>query len=342
MSHRRRGARTLRLLRGPGGAGILGCVRTRGGRGRAAGAMVIALCGVGGGAGSAGAADRVVTTGVGHSIQAFLGTFAWEEPTASGLGSRLVLFSRGRRRFAPVRPFSSTGPPALSLGPGRHGVRLAAYNRCNSHGFCDLFALGLHSGREHKLRALSSRRWSEDAVAVWGRRYLFTRGCGTASCRRGDGLFLAPPLRRLTARSVDGFDLRRRVAALISSRGVEPSDLIRVGYLSRRGRMRTCRVAAAPRVLGGVGGITLSSPVVTKRFVYWVAAPNEAAGPVAFFRRRTPSRHCAQRGHVERLRQEPSGYEIAVTRGRVFYTANAPKSGQPALFEMTDPPVRHP
>jgi hypothetical protein len=107
--------------------------------------------------------------------------------------------------------------------------------------------------------------------------------------------------------------------------------------------MRTCGLARAPRSLGGAGGIELSSVVVTNRFVYWVAAPNEAGSPVGFYRRRIPSRRCAQRGRVERLRLEPSGYEVAVTRGRVFYTARIPpESSQVSLLQMTDPPVRDP
>jgi hypothetical protein len=87
------------------------------------------------------------------------------------------------------------------------------------------------------------------------------------------------------------------------------------------------------------------SLVLARRFVYWDVDYGAAEGGSALQRRRIPSRSCAQRGRVETLRRanlggSPTLHEVAVTRGRVFYTRSFP---QPTtLREMTDPLVRDP
>jgi hypothetical protein len=285
----------------------------------------------------AGAADRVVIGLPRANVDAFVGTFAW-----FGDG-RLVLFSRGRTRFASVKRFR--GVSSLNLGPGRSGSPVAAYSRCKGSAFeggCDLFALGLRSGREHKLRSLSTRKWSEYTVAVWGRRYLFARRlCPRRFECRPSGLFVSAPLRRISRADVGEVDLRGRVAAFTvmgKDTGLGP-DSIRVVHLSRRRGGRQCVVAVVMPV--GTDN-AFWSPVVTRRFVYWAASGTEGATEI--LRRRIPSRRCGQRGPVQRLRvTNEIGDDVAVTQGRVFYTAlEPPNSGQTSLFQMTDPLVRDP
>jgi hypothetical protein len=290
----------------------------------------------------AGAGDQVVTTQTGSDLNAFAGTFAWDVVPRFGRHLRLVLFSHGRRTYAPVRRFD--GNP--SLGPGRNGAPVAAYSRSNPRGASDLFVLGLRSKREHKLRALSTRRWSEDLVAVWGGRYVFRRECSLGRFCRRAGLFAGPPPRRISHHSALDLDLRGRVIALI--RGTVRGVRLQVGYLSRGRRVRECDVATVGRLhaAGLVGADQFSSPVLTRRFVYWVASPDSPFSglePTYLLRRRIPGRHCARRGPVETLREASDpGFDIAVTQGRVFYTMYDPVTGLTSLFEMTDPLVRDP
>jgi hypothetical protein len=229
---------------------------------------------------------------------------------------------------------------------------------------CDVFILSLRSGRGHKLRSVSTRRWSENAIAVWGRRFLFQRSCiGSYRCR-GLGLFVAPPLRRI-ARGYfypSVIDLRGRVVAFIRSGQVpydsSAHDRILVAHLLWSGEVRRCVVADARRKSYRPSDASVFGfPVVTKQFVYWVAGPDtstEHGGPTYFLRRGIPTSDCQQRGRVQVLRPFPTPTgdsqipeEIAVTSGRVFYTTlgpPAPGDFRPllSLFEMTDPPVRDP
>jgi hypothetical protein len=151
---------------------------------------VAAAC-MGGSAATALGADRVVATNVGLNLDAFHGTFSWiEERCLQGpCDFRLALFSGGVRRFPPLPRFEFTHP---HLGAGRDGSILAAYSRCRAGTLgCDAFVFGLRSGRERRLRSLSTRRWSEYEVAAWRGRYLFARLDG--------GVFVTRPLRRLSA-----------------------------------------------------------------------------------------------------------------------------------------------
>jgi hypothetical protein len=325
-------------LRRHGGGAILGYVRTCSGRRWAALAtLVAAVLGAGSVAPPAAATDRVIATDPGENIDAFNGTFAWSE------ANRLTLFSGGVRRFAPVRSFGSSSVNA-KLGPGRDGSTVATYSRCKGAlGGCDLFVLGLRSGHERRLRSLSTRRSSEYTVAGWQGRYLFAR-----SGRRG-GVFVSGPLRRISRRASPwtDLDLRGRVAVFSDatpdrSGEADPFDMsVRVVRLSRRGVGRQCVVARH--------GVFVVSPLITRRFVYWVDRPESGS---VVLRRRIPSRRCIQRGRVERLRPRPGRLEealdVAVTRGRVFYPRSVNSPTRPPTFtdhflvEMTDPLVRDP
>ena len=127
--------------------------------------------------------------------------------------------------------------------------------------------LGLRSGRERKLRSLSTRRWSEYAVAVWARRYLFSRS------GRGGGIFVSRPLRRIARGSAHDLDLRGRVGAFIASDVHSGIDSIRVVYLRRGGGIRKCVVATGARDLGGAIVEQYGSLSLSRRFVYWVFGP---------------------------------------------------------------------
>jgi hypothetical protein len=298
---------------------------------------VVVLCGGGAVADRADAADQLVTTEPGYNVDGYQDTFAWGDDEEFPV-VRLVLFSGGQRRLAPVGPFSIRVEPAL--GPGRRGEPVAAYSRCTGPGDllfldgCDLFVLDLRSGRERKLRSLSTRRWSENAVAVWRGRYLFARW------GPGGGVFLSRPRRKLFPAQVTEVDLRGAVAALnvYNPRGPRTTS-IWVAYIPRRGRARRCLVAR--------GGFEDSSPVLTGRFVYWTRL-SEPANKIQ--RRRIPSRRCAQRGPVETLRSGDTSIprdveDVAVAAGRVYYTGDSSTDsalGPRSLFQMTDPLVQDP
>jgi hypothetical protein len=304
----------------------------------------------------------VVTSDAGLNMDAFLGTFAWDANAGlsfSGDGvtgpDRLVLFSHGEARLAPVASWGTAlSGPIPRLGPDRDGSPVVAYARCNRFD-CDLFALSVRSGREHKLRSISTSRWSEGAVAVWGGRYLFER----SRCARpandcpGTGLFISSPLRRVAAgsHSRGEFDLRGRVVAFVRSPIAAADDDVVTGYLAAHDRLRgQCVVANAGQLhaRGLRHADAMFKPTLTKRFVYWVAGPDtnsEETGPYFVLRRRIPTRSCRQRGPIEKLRSEPfenAINSIAVTGGRVFYTVASSDFLKIALREMTDPLVRDP
>ncbi len=62
------------------------------------------------------------------------------------------------------------------LGPAGKGRVVAVYERCRK-GFrrCDLYRLDVTSGRERRIRAVSTRGASEFGASVWGERYAFAR-----------------------------------------------------------------------------------------------------------------------------------------------------------------------
>jgi len=337
-------------------------VRTRRALVWAAGGLLAVLCCSGVAASPVEGADRIVTSEAGLNLDAFLGTFAWDANAGlsfsnSGTGpDRLVLFSHGHARLAPVAPWRLGDQPFPSLAPDGNGAPVAAYPRCTRFD-CDLFELSVRSGREHKLRSLSSRRWSEQAVAVWGRHYLFSRPFCPHPARTcpGTGLFVSPPLRRVADAPVRSFDLRGPVVAFTAVRSpnvTSDTDTVVTAYLTGRPRPRQCVVADARqlRAHGLRHASVVLNPSLTRRFVYWIAGPDgsaEETGPHFALRRRIPTRRCRQRGPIEKLRTVPSDTwidRIAVTGGRVFYTV--PYSDfaglKVALREMTDPPVHDP
>jgi hypothetical protein len=148
---------------------------------------------------------------------------------------------------------------------------------------------------------------------------------------------VAPALR---APAFVSLDLRGRVGVFSVARRdrfgqADTSDVqLRVVHLSRRGASRQCVIYPH--------GVNLTSPVITRRFVYWI--DNYEPGPPSILRRRLPTRDCVQRGPVQLLRrsQGRSFLNVAVTGGHVFYTRRPPGSFRQSLVQMTDPLVRDP
>lgn len=217
---------------------------------------------------------------------------------------------------APVA--SSDHPFDPDLGPAGRGRVVAVYERCRK-GFrsCDLYRLDVASGRERKVRAVSTRGGSEFGASVWGERYAFVR-----ESRSREGLFTATRgrVRFLTGSDVLETDVRRRTIALATySVGTVDFTGIYLHRVRSRGRGRSCLVDRGDQ--GGDGGTALNSPVLDGDYLYWhdfTANP----GIVERVARAPLASACDRRPRIQFSdRTLPVGVDsIAVDRGAVYYT----------------------
>ena len=168
---------------------------------------------------------------------------------------------------APVA--SSDHPFDPDLGAAGKDRVVAVYERCRK-GFrrCDLYRLDVISGRERRIRAVSTRGGSEFGASVWGERYAFAREGPSR-----EGLFTAARgrTRFLGGSEVVETDVRGRTIALATYSAGERVQVDFTGiYVHRvraRGRGRSCLVDRGDQ--GAEEGTALNSPVIDGGHVYW-------------------------------------------------------------------------
>ncbi len=127
-------------------------------------------------AGSAGAQERVLATEQRATDVAAWGSDAvWSSYDAATATYRLVLSRDGGPPAAlPVAP--SPRPFDVDLGTNRSGSTYAVYTRCaDGDTGCDLYRLGLRTGREERLTTLSAPRWDERDPTIFRGRIAFVR-----------------------------------------------------------------------------------------------------------------------------------------------------------------------
>jgi hypothetical protein len=124
----------------------------------------------------AGAQERVLATEQRPTDVAAWGADAvWSSFDPATATYRLVRSHDGGAPAAlPVAP--SPRPFDVDLGTNRSGSTYAVYTRCDDGDTgCDLFRLGLNTGREERLSSLSSPRWDERDPTIFRGRIAFVR-----------------------------------------------------------------------------------------------------------------------------------------------------------------------
>jgi hypothetical protein len=275
------------------------------------------------------AAERLVSSdATADNVAAYGGVLAWSREAAPG-EFRLVVRGGGGIRDAPVRSFRH--PVNADLGPAPGGGVVATYARCKKSNLCDVFRLGLVTGRERKLRSISSRRRSEYAISTWRGRSLFGRARvvdGVLYSYRRGGTLKTGPLRRVHRELPSETDLQGSRAAIWLDN--DPSvtsnyTAVVVKRFRRSGRGRACTVADAsgPSAVGP--GDRVYAPVLAGDFVYWLydyldyAMPSRSTTRIR--RTRLPGSRCSARGFREETPLvDPSAGSLAVDGGSLFYT----------------------
>jgi hypothetical protein len=192
------------------------------------------------------ASDTVISSDpTAEYVSAYGGVVVWSRQTSSGR-FRLVLRRNGLNRDAPVREFRHHVHADLGRGP--RGRILATYHRCRGTRRCDLFVLNVRSGRERKLRTISTPRRAEFLPAVWGRRYVFARAPHFDGIRGIDGdarsgVFRSTPVRRLSRRLPLETDMRGTLFAFLYEPDLRTTVLTK--WLDHRGRGPECVVVEA-------------------------------------------------------------------------------------------------
>jgi hypothetical protein len=127
-------------------------------------------------------------------ISAYGGHVVWSEPRTGGASFVLVDWVGGVRHV--LRVPRRAVPFDVDVGPDKQGRAVAVYSRCQHEHFasndlnsgqiaygapnarnadCDLYEVVLPSGRERKLRHLSTRTASETLPTIWGNAVAFVR-----------------------------------------------------------------------------------------------------------------------------------------------------------------------
>lgn len=253
-----------------------------------------------------------------ENVTAYGGVLVWSRRDSEG---RHHLVRRVGAVVSDAPVASSEHPFDPDLGPAGRGRLVAVYERCRK-GFrrCDLYRLDVASGRERRIRAVSTRRGSEFGASVWGERYAFARESPSL-----EGLFTAARgrTRFLAGSDVLETDVRSRTIALATYTAGERVQVDFTGiYVHRvrsRGRGRSCLVDRGDQ--GGDEGTALNSPVLDGEYVYWhdfTADP----GIVERVARARLASACRRRPRIQfGDRTLPVGVDsIAVDRGAVYYT----------------------
>jgi hypothetical protein len=247
-----------------------------------------------------------------ENVTAYRGVLMWSRRDSRGR-HHLVRRIGGVVSDAPVA--SSAHPFDPDLGPAGKGRVVAVYQRCRKGlRSCDLYRLDVASGRERRIRAVSTRGGSEFGASVWGERYAFARESPSQ-----EGLFTAVRgrTRFLAGSDVLETDLQRRTIALATYSAGAGVDFtgIYVHRVRSRGRGRSCLVDR------GDQGTALNSPVLDGEYAYWhdfTADP----GIVERVARADLASVCHRRPRIQFSdRTLPVGVDsIAVDGGTVYYT----------------------
>jgi hypothetical protein len=145
-------------------------------RARTSIAVLTAAAAVLAAAAPAGAQERALATEQRPTDVAAWGADAvWSSFDPASATYRLVR-SRDGGAPAPLPVAPSPRPFDVDLGTNRSGSTYAVYTRC-AHGDtgCDLYRLGLGTGREERLASLSSPRWDERDPTIFRGRIAFVR-----------------------------------------------------------------------------------------------------------------------------------------------------------------------
>jgi len=127
-------------------------------------------------AAQAGAQERVLATEQRPTdVAAWNGDAVWSSFDPASGTYRLVR-SRDGGPPTPLPVAPSNRPFDVDLGTNRSGSTYAVYTRCvNGDTTCDLYRLGLNTGREERLESLSSPRWDERDPTIFRGRIAFVR-----------------------------------------------------------------------------------------------------------------------------------------------------------------------
>lgn len=310
-----------------------------------------------GGAGDVARADTVISADpTAEGVSAFGGALVWSRQEAPEGKFRLVQRINGVTRDAPVpvarHPFNA------DLGPDRSGGIVAVYSRCRERvgvlPVCDVFQLDLGSGRERKLRRVSSRRCYENAPSIWRGLVAYERSGRYGDRRCSRGLYVAGLRRRpilLRKGKRDEGDIRETdirghtvAAQVVNDYGSSIITQILLRKFSRRGRSRGCLLRL--KVGGGLIGINeyVRAPTLDAGFLYWTrnestANPydSEASKVNGFERVRAGCQGGIETASRDRSLLGPA----AADRGTLYYTS--PRGvlradGPPPLFGRLTPP----
>jgi hypothetical protein len=124
----------------------------------------------------AGAQERVLATEQRPTdVAAWGGDAVWSSFDPATASYRLVRSHDGGAP-APLPVAPSARPFDADLGTNRSGSTYAVYTRCSDgESGCDLYRLGLSTGREERLASLSSPRWDEREPTIFRGRIAFVR-----------------------------------------------------------------------------------------------------------------------------------------------------------------------
>ena len=152
-------------------------------------------------------------------LSAYAGQVVWSQQRSPNVNV-LMRWRAGRVDRLPVR--SRMMPFDLDLGPDARGRAVAVYSRCAGERVgvlpdrrCDVYQLSLTSGRERRLRRVSTSRASEFAPTIW-------RGNIAYASAARSGLKPRLMLLRRGARRPQRLPTGRRVTAISH---VRPMDL---------------------------------------------------------------------------------------------------------------------
>jgi hypothetical protein len=212
------------------------------------------------------------------------------------------------------------------LGPAADGGLVAVYDRCRV-GACDVWRYSFATGRERRVRSVSTRRRAESAASSWEGGFGFLRYAVTIGFHagfRGAGVYTGRPARRASRQFADQTDTQGAVTAFSAGSRRAPSATTRVSVI--RGRRRVCPVAVEDKEPGGQG-FRVREAVLSGPHLYWLHTVVRPDGSelAALHRVPVPGRRCRDRGPVEQHRFPlPLGTRhLAVDGERVYVTSPA-------------------